>query len=87
MPYDRLKLGRAVLVIGLLGLSLAACGRKGPLEAPPNATNAVALPDSQIGGVEEQVGSTTQASPFGRPARANRNFTVPESRFVLDPLL
>jgi predicted small lipoprotein YifL len=87
VPYDRLKLGRAVLVAGLIGLSLAACGRKGPLEAPPNATNAIALPDNQIGGVEEQVGATTQASPFGRPARASREFRIPESRFVLDPLL
>ncbi len=87
MPHDRLKLARTALVIGLAGLSLAACGRKGALEAPPNAANAIALPDSQIGGVEEQVGATADASPFGRPARSNRNFTVPESSFVLDPLL
>lgn len=87
MPYDRLKLGRAILVIGLLGLSLAACGRRGPLEPPPNAKNAIDLPDKDIGGVEDQVGATTQASPFGKPAKASRSFTVPESQFVLDPLL
>ena len=52
MLDSRLKLGRTLLVVGLLAVALAACGRKGPLEAPPNATGAIDLPDDQIGAKE-----------------------------------
>ena len=44
MLDSRLKLGRTLLVVGLLAVALGACGRKGPLEAPPNATGAIDLP-------------------------------------------
>lgn len=86
MPYSRLKLGRAVLVAGLLGLALTACGRKGPLEAPPNAKNAVDLPAEQTGAVEN-VPTAVDASPLGKPPKSNRAVTVPETPFILDPLL
>ncbi len=87
MPHHSLKLGRALLIAGLLGLSLTACGRRGPLEAPPNATNAIDLPDRDIGGEEEQAANPAGATPFGKPPKSNRNFTVPEKPFVLDPIL
>lgn len=87
MPHSRLKLGRNVLLAGLLGLALAACGRKGPLEAPPNAKNAIALPDKQIGAVENTPPTAMDASPLGKPPKANKAIQVPESSFVLDPLL
>ncbi len=86
MPQSRLNLGRTMMVIGLLGLALAACGRRGPLEPPPDAKNAVALPDQQIGAVENTA-NPMEASPLGRPARRNRPIEVPEKPFVLDPLL
>ncbi|RXT46192.1 hypothetical protein B6S44_25520 [Bosea sp. Tri-44] len=86
MLQSRLKLGRTVLVIGLLGLALAACGRRGPLEPPPNAKNAVALPDKQVGAVENTF-NATEASPLGKPPKTNKAITIPESSFVLDPLL
>ncbi|MCV9940565.1 lipoprotein [Boseaceae bacterium BT-24-1] len=85
MPQSRLKLGRTVLVIGLLGLALAACGRRGPLEPPPNAKNAVDLPDKQTGAVENTF--ATDASPLGKPPKRNKAIEVPEKPFVLDPLL
>jgi len=85
--HSRLKLGRAVLVAGLLALALAACGRKGPLEAPPNATNAIDLPDSQIGAVENDAATLGQTSIVARPPKASRAITVPEKPFVLDPIL
>jgi predicted small lipoprotein YifL len=85
--HSRLKFGRAVLVAGLLALALGACGRKGPLEAPPNATGAIDLPDSQIGAVENEAASLGQTSVLARPPRANRAITVPEKPFLLDPIL
>ena len=85
--HSRLKFGRAVLVAGLLALALGACGRKGPLEAPPNATNAIDLPDAQIGAVENDAASLGQTSIMAKPAKANRAITIPEKPFVLDPIL
>lgn len=84
----RLKFGRALLVVGLLGVALAACGRKGPLEAPPNVTGAVDLPDNQIGGEDAtDVSSYGQTSVLAKPAKANRAITVPDKSFLLDPLM
>ena len=85
--HSRLKLGRAVLVAGLLAVALAACGRKGPLEAPPNATNAIDLPDSQIGAVESDAASLGQTSIMSKPPKASRQIIVPEKPFVLDSIL
>jgi len=85
---SRLKFGRTLLVVGLLGVALAACGRKGPLEAPPAAKNAIDLPDSDTGAVEaEPGGGFAETSPLSRPSKANRAIKVPESSFVLDPIL
>lgn len=82
MPHPRLKLGRTILVAGLLGLALTACGRRGPLEPPPNAKNAIELPDEDTGAVP-----VTDASPLGKPKKTNRAIAIPEKPFVLDPLL
>ncbi len=46
----RLKFGRTLLVVGLLGLALAACGRKGPLEPPPNGLQAKEAAEAQKNG-------------------------------------
>ena len=86
MPQSRLKLGRTALVVGMLGLALAACGRRGPLEPPPNAKNAIDLPDEQTGAVENSF-NATDASPLGKPPKRNKAIEVPEKPFVLDPLL
>ena len=88
MLDSRLKLGRTLLVVGLLAVALGACGRKGPLEPPPTATNAIDLPDNQIGAQ-----SSTDMSAYGstsvlaKPAKANKAITVPEKPFLLDPLM
>lgn len=87
MLHSRLKLGRAVLVAGLLALALGGCGRKGPLEAPPNATGAIDLPDSQIGAVENNAGGIGETSILARPAKSSRAITIPEKPFLLDPIL
>jgi len=87
VSHSRLKLGRTLLLAGLLGLALTACGRRGPLEAPPNAKNAIELPDSQTGATENNVPTAMDASPLGKPPKTNKAITIPESAFVLDPLL
>lgn len=87
MLDSRLKLGRTLLVVGLLAVALGACGRKGPLEPPPNATGAIDLPDDQIGAKENDPSSLGSASVLAKPAKTDRKITVPNRSFVLDPLM
>ncbi|CAM5763703.1 LPS translocon maturation chaperone LptM [Bosea minatitlanensis] len=88
MLDSRLKFGRTLLVVGLLGVALAACGRKGPLEPPPNVAGAVDLPDSQIGGEDaNDVSSYGQTSVLAKPAKTNKAIAVPDKPFLLDPLM
>ncbi|WP_306225405.1 LPS translocon maturation chaperone LptM [Bosea beijingensis] len=87
MLDSRLKLGRTLLVVGLLAVALGACGRKGPLEAPPNATGAIDLPDDQIGAKENDPASLGSSSVLAKPAKVNKAITVPNKPFVLDPLM
>lgn len=86
MPHSSLKLGRIVVLAGLIGLGLTACGRKGPLEPPPTASNAIDLPDRDTG-ADQQTSFGTESSPLARPSKANRAIAVPDKSFVLDPLL
>lgn len=87
MLPSRLRFGRAVLVVGCLVLALGACGRKGPLEPPPSATNAIDLPESQIGGAESDATALSQSSVLAKPPKANKKIEVPDVPFVLDPLM
>ncbi len=86
VPYPTLTFGRAAVMAGLIALALGGCGRKGPLEPPPNA-RAIDLPDNRIGASEATVPSIGDASPLARAPKTNRAVTIPESSFVLDPLL
>ena len=87
MLDSRLKLGRTLLVVGLMAVALGACGRKGPLEPPPAATGAIDLPDKQIGAQANDVSDYGSASVLAKPAKANRAIVVPEKPFLLDPLM
>ncbi|WP_199085122.1 lipoprotein [Bosea sp. ASV33] len=87
MLDSRLKLGRTLLVVGLLAVALGACGRKGPLEPPPNVTGAIDLPDDQTGAKENDPSSLGSASVLAKPAKTNRAITIPDKPFVLDPLM
>ena len=87
MLDSRLKLGRTLLVVGLLAVALGACGRRGPLEAPPNAAAAIDLPDDQIGAKENDPSSLGSASVLAKPAKTNKAIVIPNKPFVLDPLL
>jgi predicted small lipoprotein YifL len=89
--------GRTLVLAAAVALALAACGRRGPPEAPPDAsvpqqrTTAVG-PGPTGAGVdtvddgEEEVVATPVPTP--RPARnGRRGYTIPQDPFILDPLL
>jgi predicted small lipoprotein YifL len=90
--------GRILVLAGVLAVALAACGRRGPPEAPPDASvpqpraSQAAGPGPTGAGVdsiddeEDEVVATPVPTP--RPARnAKRGYTIPKDPFVLDPLL
>ena len=70
---------RMVLVAGLLILALAACGRRGALEAPPGAATAAQAEAPQQGTLPSPVGTARRNRPHG--------FVAPNRPFLLDPLL
>jgi predicted small lipoprotein YifL len=73
---------RAVLVAGLLVLALAACGRRGALEPPLDAS---AQADTQM---QTPMSDSTLPSPVGTPrSSARQGYTIPNKPFILDPLL
>ncbi|MGL4728773.1 MAG: LPS translocon maturation chaperone LptM [Bosea sp. (in: a-proteobacteria)] len=82
----RAKPLRVLIAAGLAALALGACGRRGPLEAPPVADADKAKPTSTI---NESVPSEDAfaTNQLGRPARTNRAITIPKRDFILDPLL
>lgn len=78
-----LSLSRAALVAGLLVLGLTACGRRGALEPPPDASAEAAETQTQV-----PTSDATLPSPVGTPrASARRGYTIPNKPFILDPLL
>ena len=82
--------GRLLLTAAVLALSLAACGRRGPLEAPQAAAvspqpRAQAQAASDDDG--EEVAEATLPSPVPTARRRSRAYTIPKEPFVLDPLL
>jgi len=83
---------RSAFIVLALALALAGCGRRGALEAPPNA--AAQAGENQrtgavVGGDEEDDGAdsvVTSPIPGGQKKRA-KGITIPQRPFVLDPLL
>ena len=74
---------RAVLVAGLLVLGLTACGRRGALEPPPDASAQAAETQTQV-----PTSDATLPSPVGTPrSKPSRGYTIPNKPFILDPLL
>jgi predicted small lipoprotein YifL len=79
---------RLALIAGGLSLALAACGRRGALEAPPTASVAQngqpAAPQAEADDDEDGAAvmpGQTQAK------KRTRAYNVPNRPFVLDPLL
>ena len=80
--------GWAIIVLSLTALALAGCGRKGPLDLPPNASNAsTAVPAAPTDTDMETQRTPSVFNPtYGSEAApaANRGKKKP---FILDPLL
>lgn len=85
---------RSAFIVLALALALAGCGRRGALEAPPNAATQAQAGENQrtgavVGGDEEDDGAdsvVTSPIPGGQKKRA-KGITIPQRPFVLDPLL
>ena len=81
-------LARLALIAGGLSLALAACGRRGALEAPPTASVAPngqpAAPQAEAD--DEEEGAAVVPGPTQKQKRS-RAYNVPKRPFVLDPLL
>jgi predicted small lipoprotein YifL len=90
------KLGVAVL-LAALALTLASCGRRGPLEPPPDAAALNTRPLSGTPGDEEKPANpgdlpeqnAASSRSTAAPAQAGANQPPPRTPkpFVLDPLL
>ncbi|MBR0828812.1 lipoprotein [Bradyrhizobium manausense] len=80
--------GWAIIVLSLTALALAGCGRKGPLDLPPNASNAsTAAPAGPVDTEMETQRTPSVFNPtYGTDAApaATRGKKKP---FILDPLL
>lgn len=89
------------LLLGLVALIVAGCGRAGPLEAPPrkaaqaqasqgNATServAVSSSGQDLSDFDTDDGSMPSPLPTPRTREPKRGLTIPNRPFLLDPLL
>jgi predicted small lipoprotein YifL len=96
MPPSALPAARTILIAGLLILSLSACGRRGPLEAPMSQAElaaqqqgAATRPADTIVADEGEDAAEAATVPVPVPTarRRSRGVTVPKEPFILDPLL
>lgn len=88
MPKPSLSVIRVVALSAVLALSLAACGRKGPLEPPPGAVDPKA---DKLSERNESANPTVKTlvpsiSPVGS-GRKGKPITAPKDSFILDAIL
>ena len=87
-----LSSGRALLIAGLIVLSLAACGRRGAPEAPLTAAELAAQQQGQqrqaaaADDDDDEAGNAVM-TPVPTARRRSRAYTIPKEPFILDPLL
>ncbi|HEX3495824.1 MAG TPA: lipoprotein [Methylocella sp.] len=84
----------AIVFAAAIALSLASCGRRGPLEPPPGAPASNAPLTGTPGGYEERANpgelagqNTAAPSAAEAPASAKQLPRRPPKPFLLDPLL
>ena len=84
--YRLTSSGWALILLSVFALALGGCGRKGPLDLPPNASapsQAVAEPDSDAArAAQPGVFNPTYGSEAAPAAPKGR-----KKPFILDPLL
>jgi predicted small lipoprotein YifL len=82
--------GWAVIVLSVLALSLAGCGRKGGLDAPPGALGASGEPTANVAPGGEQDTAANKSSSLFNPNSGGDAPAATKGRnrpFALDPLL
>lgn len=88
MVFPPLPAVRALTIAGFVLLTLAACGRRGGLEAPGAQAVGGAATTAEPEEERRQAGSSLATPvPADRARSARRSITVPNQPFILDPLL
>lgn len=78
---------RPALAVALLALTLAGCGRRGPLEEPPSADAGAKGKTTTVMEESRDPDAFGATNVIGKPTRGKRAITIPKRDFVLDPLL
>ncbi|GHE64958.1 hypothetical protein GCM10019059_25800 [Camelimonas fluminis] len=83
---------RSALIVLAMALALAGCGRRGALQAPPNAAQQTQTDGQRTGAVvgddEDDGNDSVVASPIpGGQKKSPKGITIPKRPFILDPLL
>ena len=79
--------GWAIIVLSLTALALAGCGRKGPLDLPPTASNAPATNGAAPADTETQRTPSAFNPTYGGADAAPAASKGRKKPFILDPLL
>jgi predicted small lipoprotein YifL len=82
--------GWAVILLGVVALSLGACGRKGGLDLPPNASTPSAANASATAPLDTEAEAANKPSVFNSTYGADAGPVAPKGAkksFILDPLL
>lgn len=78
--------GWTIILLSVTALALAGCGRKGPLDLPPNASNA----SSQATATDSEAERAAQPGVFNPGFGVDAAPEAPKGKkksFILDPLL
>jgi predicted small lipoprotein YifL len=79
--------GWAVVLLSVVALSLAGCGRKGPLDLPPTASN---VPPARAAATDTEAENAARPSVFNPTYGVDAAPAAPrgaKKSFILDPLL
>ena len=82
--------GWAVILLGVAALSLVACGRKGGLDLPPNASTPSAANASATAPLDTEAEAASKPSVFNSTYVTEAGPVAPKGAkksFILDPLL
>jgi predicted small lipoprotein YifL len=80
----------AVVLLGVVALSLGGCGRKGGLDLPPNASAPSAANASATAPLDTEAEAARKPSVFNSTYGAEAGPVAPKGTkksFILDPLL
>jgi predicted small lipoprotein YifL len=82
--------GWAIIVMSALALTLAGCGRKGGLDAPPGAMGASGDTANVAPGGDQNTAANKGSSLFSSGPSSDASMAAPKGKnrpFALDPLL